>query len=545
MKDLLIKEILELKGIKKPNENDNYYDELLNDYERNYEFYKKLSVEDLKKELRLEKIHAESMRNKNRLSRDYALMTDAYELFMSDTYVKAKKDVEGVFDVFYRVVPNGGGYTVMAGLDKVIQYIKDLSFDEWDIEYFKSTGYNFSEEFLDYLRHFKFTGDVYAIPDGTPVFPNEPLLTVKAPLIQAQIVETALLSFINGGMEHATGARRIIEATPKNVPVMEFGARRADGPEAAIDSSIYGIMAGCAGTSNVLAASMHNMKALGTMAHSFVETFDSEYEAFLAFALDHSDNATLLVDTYDTLRSGIPNAIKVFNYMKEHGIRVDKIGIRIDSGDLAYLSKMARKMLDEAGFPQAKICLSNGLTAQSIESLVNQGACFDSLGVGDNISKPEGRMGAVYKEVAVIENGVVTPKIKVSNDIIKIVNPDFKDLYRAYDKETGYAIADIMCTRGKKMEDRNLTIVSLKDFIKSTTIDNFELKKLQKPIFLNGKLVYEEPTLLEKKEYCESQMKTLYPEVKRTLNPHEYFVDGTQDYVNMKHEMIRKMRGQK
>ena len=477
-----------------------------------------------------------------RLSRNYTLLTDAYELFMSDSYIKSKKDTKGVFDVFYRVVPNGGGYTVMAGLDKVIEYIKNLKFTDEDIEYFRNSGYNFSEEFLNYLKNFKFTGDVYAIPDGTPVFPNEPLVTVKAPLIEAQIVETAILSFINGSMEHATGARRIIEATPKNVPVMEFGARRADGVEAAIDSSVYGIMAGCAGTSNVMAAKMHNMKALGTMAHSFVETFDSEYEAFKTFALDHPDNATLLVDTYDTLRSGIPNAIKVFDYMKKHGIRTDKIGIRIDSGDLAYLSKMARKMLDEAGYPQAKICLSNGLTAETITSLINQGACFDSLGVGDNISKPAGRMGAVYKEVAIIEDGKVIPKIKLSGDIIKIVNPDFKDLYRAYDKESGYAICDIMCSRDKEINNKELRIVSLKDFIKSTTISNYELRRLQTPIFLDGNLVYKEPTLLEKKAYCEKEMKTLYPEIIRTLNPHEYYVDGTEEYANMKNEMIKRMR---
>jgi nicotinate phosphoribosyltransferase len=478
-----------------------------------------------------------------RLNRNYTLLTDAYELFMSDSYVKTKKDVEGVFDLFYRVVPNGGGYTVMAGLDKVIKYIENLKFTNEDIEYFKECGYNFSSEFLEYLKNFKFNGNIYAIPDGTPVFPNEPLVTVKAPLIEAQIVETALLSFINGSMEHATGARRIIEATPKGVPVMEFGARRADGCEAAIDASIYAIMAGCAGTSNVLAAQMYDMKALGTMAHSFVESFDNEYEAFLTFALDHPDNATLLVDTFDTLKSGIPNAIKVFEYMKNNGIRVDKIGIRIDSGDLAYLSKKARAMLDEAGFPQAKICLSNGLSAETIESLITQGACFDSLGVGDNISKPEGRMGAVYKEVAIIENGIVIPKMKVSNDIVKIVNPDFKDLYRAYDKTTGLAICDIMCSRDKKLNNKEIRIVSLKDFTKSTMIDNFTLRRLQTPIFLNGELVYKEPTLLEKKEYCEKEMRTLYPEVIRTLNPFEYYVDGTVEYAYMKKEMIKRLRG--
>ena len=477
-----------------------------------------------------------------RLSRNYTMLTDAYELFMSDSYVKTKEGAEGVFDVFYRVVPNGGGYTIMAGLDKVIEYINNLKFADEDIEYFKNSGYNFSEEFLEYLKNFKFTGDIYAIPDGTPVFPNEPLVTVKAPLIEAQIIETAILSMINGSMEHATGARRIIEATPNNVKVMEFGARRADGLEAALDSSIYGIMAGCAGTSNVQAAQMLGIKALGTMAHSFIESFDKELDAFIAFAKTHPNNATLLVDTYDTLKSGIPNAIKTFDWMKENGYPLNNIGIRIDSGDLAYLSKEARKMLDAAGYTNAKICLSNGLTAETIESLINQGAYFDSLGVGDNISKPSGRMGAVYKEVALIENGIRTPKIKVSNDIIKIVNPDFKDLYRAYDKNTGYAIADIMCSKDREMNERQMKIISINDLITNTTIDNYRLVKLQKPIFLNGKLVYTDPTIFEKKEYCDEQMKTLYPEVKRTLNPHKYYVDGTEEYANLKNQMILSHR---
>ena len=477
-----------------------------------------------------------------RLSRNYTMLTDAYELFMSDSYTKTKKGTEGVFDLFYRVIPNGGGYTIMAGLDKVIEYINNLKFTDEDIEYFKNSGYNFSEEFLEYLKNFKFTGDIYAIPDGTPVFPNEPLVTVKAPLIEAQIIETAILSMVNGSMEHATGARRIIEATPNNVKVMEFGARRADGLEAALDSSIYGIMAGCAGTSNVQAAQMLGIKALGTMAHSFIESFDNELDAFIAFAKTHPNNATLLVDTYDTLKSGIPNAIKTFDWMKENGYSIDNIGIRIDSGDLAYLSKMARKMLDKAGYTNAKICLSNGLTAETIESLINQGACFDSLGVGDNISKPSGRMGCVYKEVAIIENGVRTPKIKLSNDIIKIVNPDFKDLYRAYDKVTGYVMADIMCSKDREMNERKMKIISINDLITSTTIDNYILVKLQKPIFLNGELVYKDPTIFEKKEYCNEQMKALYPEVKRTLNPHKYYVDGTEEYANLKNQMILSHR---
>lgn len=473
--------------------------------------------------------------------RNYTLLSDAYEYFMSDAYlVNNKGNVEGVFDVFFRKVPNEGGYAIMAGVDKLIDYVKNLSFGPREIEYFRKNG--FSEELLKYLENFKFTGDIYAIPDGTPVFPNEPLITVKAPLVEAQILETAILSIVNGSMEHATAARRIMEAVPKGVKVMEFGARRADGMEAAIDSSLYAIMAGCDGTSNIIAADMVGMKALGTMAHSFVETFDSELEAFIAFVKAYPNNATLLVDTYDTLRSGVPNAIKTFDYMKENNLPLTNIGIRIDSGDLAYLSKEARKMLDKAGYTNAKICLSNGLDAQTIESLRLQGAKFDSLGVGDNISKPNGRMGAVYKEVAVIEDGKVTPKIKVSEDIIKIVNPGFKKLYRAFDKNTGYALADVMCNYDQELNKRKLTIVSLNDFIKSTTIEDFELVPLQKKIFEGGRLVYEDPSLLEKKKYLEEQMNKIYPEVKRLLNPHGYYVDGSEEYAQFKNEMIKSHR---
>ena len=467
-----------------------------------------------------------------RLARNYTLLTDEYEYTMANGYlINGKEGDEAVFDVFFRKVPNDGGYAIMAGLDKIIPFIENLKFDERELAYFRRKGY--SEEFINYLKNFKFSGDVYAIPDGTPVFPNEPLLTVKAPLIEAQIVETAILSIINGAMEHATGARRIIEAA-KGIPVMEFGARRADGSEAAIDASIYGIMAGCVGTSNVLAADMLNLKAMGTMAHSWIESYPSELDAFMAYAKAYPDNCILLVDTIDTLRSGIPNAIKTFEYMKKNNLDVSHIGVRIDSGDLAYLSKETRKMLDAAGFSQAKICLSNGLTDKTIESLIGQGAKFDSLGVGDNISKPEGRMGCVYKEVAI--NG--KPTIKLSNDAIKIVNPDFKKLYRAYDKTSGYAIADIMTRQSEDINKSELLIVSPTDMLKRTTISNFELVKLQKPIFVKGKLVYDDPSIMEKRDYSNKQMKTIYPEVKRIEKPHGYYVDGTESYVNFKNEMI-------
>lgn len=469
----------------------------------------------------------------DRLARNYTLLTDEYEYTMAQGYLlNGKQGDEAVFDVFFRKVPNEGGYAVMAGLDKIIPFIENMNFGERELDYFRRKGY--SQEFINYLKNFKFHGDIYAIPDGTPVFPNEPLVTIKAPLIEAQIVETAILSIINGAMEHATGARRIIEATPKGVGVMEFGARRADGSEAAIDASIYGIMAGCIGTSNVIAADMLGIKAMGTQAHSFIESYETELEAFKAYAKVYPENCILLVDTIDTLRSGIPNAIKTFKWMEENVMDTSHIGVRIDSGDLAYLSKETRKMLDAAGFTQAKICLSNGLTDKTIKSLINEGAKFDSLGVGDNISKPEGRMGCVYKEVALND----IPKIKLSNDAIKIVNPDFKNLYRAYDKNSGYAVADIMTRKNENINKDELVIVSPTDILKRTTISNFELVKLQKPIFINGKLVYDDPDIMKKRDYCNRQMETLYPEVKRIEKPHGYFVDGTEEYVNFKNQMI-------
>ena len=472
-----------------------------------------------------------------RLPRNYTLLTDEYEYTMANGYLlNGKEKNEAVFDIFFRKIPNEGGYAIMAGIDKIIPFIEKIKFGERELDYFRRKGYN--QKFINYLKNFKFTGDIYAIPDGTPVFPNEPIVTVKAPLIEAQIIETALLSIVNGAMEHATGARRIIEATPKDVKVMEFGARRADGCEAAIDSSIYGIMAGCAGTSNVIAADMLNLKAMGTQAHSWIESYDTELDAFMAYAKVYPDNCMLLVDTIDTLRSGVPNAIKVFKYMKENDITTNNIGIRIDSGDLAYLSKESRKMLDKAGFPQAKICLSNGLTDKTIESLIRQGAKFDSLGVGDNISKPSGRMGCVYKEVALKQDNKWEPKIKLSNDTIKIVNPDFKKLYRAYDIDTGYAIADIMTRQNEQLSDNNLLIVSPLNILKRSIINNFELVELQKPIFINGVLVYNDPDIMNKQAYCNNQMETIYPEVKRIEKPHGYYVDGTLEYVNFKNEMI-------
>lgn len=475
-----------------------------------------------------------------RLARNYTMLADEYEFTMANGYLfNQKQDAEAVFDVFFRKVPNNGGYAIMAGLDKVIPQIQNLTFGERELDYFRRNGYD--ESFITYLKNFKFTGDIYAIPDGTPVFPNEPLITVKAPLIEAQIIETAILAIVNGAMEHATGARRIVEAVPVGIGVMEFGARRADGPEAAVDASIYGMMAGCIGTSNVLAANMLNIKAMGTQAHSWIESYDTEYDAFLAYAKAYPDNCLLLVDTIDTLRSGIPNAIRVAKeYLIPNGYRLK--GIRIDSGDLAYLSKEARKMFHSAGLADVNICLSNGLNPNSIEALINQGAEFDILGVGDNISKPDGRMGCVYKEVALKENETWVPKIKLSNDVIKIVNPDYKKLYRAYDKKTGYALADIMTRQNEKLSIDSLTIVDPGNCMKKSKITNFTLVELQQPIFINGNLVYNDPELFEKQYYCNEQMKTIYPEVRRTTMPHQYYVDGTETYVTFKNQLIEETK---
>lgn len=474
-----------------------------------------------------------------RLARNYSLLSDNYEHKMGQGYLlDGKKDEIAAFDVFFRRVPNNGGYAIMAGVDKVISYIENLHFGEQELRYFKRAG--FRDEYIEYLKNFKFSGTVKAIPDGTPVFPNEPLITIVAPIIEAQIVETAVLSLINGAMEHATGARRIIEATPKGVGVMEFGSRRADGTEAAIDASLYGMMAGCVGTSNDLAADMVNKIGLGTMAHSDIESYPDELSAFKAFAQTYPENCILLVDTYDTLRSGIPNAIKTYKWMEENGLPTDHIGIRIDSGNLVYLSKEARRMLVAAGFPQAKICLSNGLTAETIESYTAEGAEFDSLGVGDNISKPEGRMGCVYKEVALKADGEWIPKIKLSEDAIKIVNPDIKNLYRAYDKTTGYAVADIMTREGEEIKTDDLIIVSPTDYLKKKRITNFELVPLQQTIFDAGVLVFDDPDLDTTKAYCEAQMATIYPEVKRTLEPDTYHVSGTEEYVNFKNNLIEE-----
>lgn len=464
------------------------------------------------------------------------LMTDFYELTMAQTYFnEGKKDEQVYFDIFFRKNPFEGGYTMSGGLEETIEYIKNFKFDEKEIEYLRSLG-KFSDEFLEYLKNLKFKGDVYAVPDGTAIFPNEPVLTVKADAVTAQLLETALLTNFNHGSLVTTAAKRITNEA-KGIPVMEFGARRARGMDSAIEASKHAYVGGCSGTSNTYAGMKYGMPVLGTMAHSLVTESEDEYEAFLKYAKSNPDNCLFLVDTYDTLKSGIPNAIRVANdYLKPNGYKFK--GIRIDSGDLAYLSKEARKMLDEAGYPDATICLSNGLNEYTIRDLLEQGAKIDSLGVGDNIAASKERVGGVYKLVAVEQDGKASPRIKVSNDSVKTINPGYKKVYRFYDKETGYALGDVIALADEIIPDEKFTLVHPVDTWKKKDIENYTKRELQVPVFQEGELVYQEPTLKEKQKYCEDEFETLYPEVTRIRMPHEYYVDLTDKLRELKNQLI-------
>ena len=464
------------------------------------------------------------------------LMTDFYELTMAQTYFNGgKKDQQSYFDIFFRKNPFAGGYTMSAGLEETINYINNFRFGEREIDYLKSLG-TFNKEFLEYLRYLKFMGDLYAVPDGTAVFPNEPVLTVKADIITAQILETALLANFNHGALVTTAAKRITNEA-KGIPVMEFGARRSRGIDSAIEASKHAYIGGCCGTSNTYAGMIYGIPLLGTMAHSLVTDSENEYEAFLEYAKSNPYNCVFLVDTYDTLRSGIPNAIRVANdYLIPNGYPFK--GIRIDSGDLAYLSKEARKMLDAAGFPDAKICLSNGLNEYSIRELRKQGAVIDSIGAGDNIAAPNDRVGGVYKLVAVDQDKKTIPKIKVSNDTIKTINPGYKKVYRFYDKETGYALGDVLSLANETIPNDNYTLVHSTETWKTKNIDNYFKRELLVPIYKNGNLVYEMPTLNERQKYCEEEFNTLYPEVTRITEPHEYYVDLSDNLRVLKNQLI-------
>lgn len=466
------------------------------------------------------------------------MLCDDYEFKMGQTYFDSGvKDIEVVFDLFFRRNPFNGGYTISGGLDNIIDYIQNFHFDEEDINYLRSTNC-YSKDYLNYLKDLKFSGDIYAIPDGTPIFPNEPIITVKAKVIEAQLIETAILSHFNHASLVTTKAKRITESAGKRA-VMEFGARRARGTSSAYEASKYSIVGGCCGTSNVKTAQDLGMNALGTMAHSLIVFFNNEREAFINFAKSNPTNCLFLVDTYDTLKSGLPNAIWVAdNYLKKNNIPFK--GIRIDSGDLAYLSKEARKMLDKAGYKNAKICLSNGLDEYTIASLINQGACVDTFGVGDNISASKERVDGVYKLVAVKENKEYLPRLKVSNDSVKTINPGFKKVYRFYDRKTGYAIGDVITLKDEEISKDSYLLINPQEEWKKKKITNYEIRSLQKEIFKNGKLIYKMPSILERQKYCMEEMKTLYPEMKRLENPHIYYVDLSKNLLKLKKELIKE-----
>jgi len=470
------------------------------------------------------------------------MLCDFYELTMGNGYFQCGfADKITYFDAFFRSVPDKGGFAIAAGLEQLIDYIEDLHFTAEDIDYLRSRKL-FSEEFLEYLRDFKFTGDVWAIPEGTPVFPREPLVTVRARAIEAQLIETFVLLTLNHQSLIATKANRIVRAA-KGRAVMEFGSRRAQGSAAAIDGARAAYMAGCVGTACTISDQLYGTPALGTMAHAWVQMFDSEYEAFKTYCELYPTNATLLVDTYNTLKSGIPNAIRVFNeVLKPKGIT--KCGIRLDSGDIAYLTREARKMLDETGWETCKITVSNSLDEYLIRDLWNQDAKIDAFGVGERLitAKSEPVFGGVYKLVAVEDgNGNVTPKIKISENVGKITVPHFKKVFRFYDRESGKAIADYLTVHDETVDDSGVLEIFDPDATwKRKPVYNFRAKELMVPIYQGGKLVYQRPSLDEIKAYCAEQVDTLWDEYKRFENPQTYYVDLSQKLYDIRQELLHE-----
>lgn len=470
--------------------------------------------------------------------RSLQLVADFYEFTMSNGYLKNGLDTTiAYFDVFFRKIPDRGGYVVFAGLEQVIQYINNLKFDESDISYLDSL-HTFHQDFLDYLKSFHFTGDIWAIPEGTVVFPNEPLITVRAPIIEAQLLETMLLLTLNHQSLIATKTSRIVNQA-KGRPVLEFGARRAHGVDAAIMGARAAIIGGAIGTSCTLSAKNFHVPTSGTMAHSWVQLFGSEYEAFKAYAETYPDNCTLLVDTYSTLDSGLKNAIQVFNeVIVPKGYRPK--GIRLDSGDLAYLSKKAREMLDEAGFSDCKIVVSNSLDEILIKSLLLQDAKIDSFGVGENLitAKSDPVLGGVYKLVAIEHNNNMVPKIKVSENAIKVTNPGYKKVYRFYDKSTGKAIADLLALSDENISEKEYTLFDSENSWKKKVITNYTVKELQVEVFRNGKQVYVSPELTEIAKYEKEDLNTMWDEIKRLENPHKYWVDLSENLWTLKNNML-------
>lgn len=473
--------------------------------------------------------------------RNLTMLVDFYELTMANGFFEnGRGDEIAYFDMFFRKVPDNAGYAVMAGVQQVIEYLEKLSFSAGDIEYLRDKRM-FSEEFLQYLSSFQFECDVWAVPEGMPIFPNEPIITVRGPAIQAQFVETMILLTINHQSLIATKANRIVNAA-EGRPVMEFGSRRAQGYDGAIYGARAAYIGGCVGTACTISDRDFGVKALGTMAHSWVQLFPSELEAFRAYAKVYPDSCTLLVDTYSVLKSGIPNAIKVFKELEEKGHR--GAGVRIDSGDIAYLSKKTRKMLDEAGLDYIKIVASNSLDEYIIRDLIVQGAKIDSFGVGERLvtSKSEPVFGGVYKLAAVEENGEIIPKIKISENAVKITNPSFKDVWRLYDNNTGKAVADVITLADEIIDDsKPYTIFDPEQTYKKTTLDNFTAKRLRVKIFEKGKCVYKSPSIDDIKSFCKEQIDLLWDEVKRFENPHNYYVDLSMPLWQLKNRMLSQL----
>ena len=471
---------------------------------------------------------------------NYTMLLDFYELTMANGYfLSGKQDEIAYFDVFFRDIPDGGGYAIAAGLEEVIDYIKNLKFTEEDIAYLRAKNI-FDERFLEYLANFRFTGDIYAIPEGTPIFPREPIMVVRAPTMEAQLIETFVLLALNHQSLIATKASRIVRAAKGRV-VSEFGARRAQGAE----SSIYGARAayigGCHSTSNTLADRDFGVNASGTMAHAWVQMFDTEYEAFEAYCRIYPNNATLLIDTYNVMKSGLPNAIRAFKeILVPQGIH--NFAVRLDSGDITYLTKKIRKKLIEEGLPECKIIVSNSLDEHIIRDIINQGAEIDGFGVGERLitAKSNPVFGGVYKLVAMEKNGSIIPKIKVSENPEKITNPHFKKVYRIYDNESNEAVADLLCIYDETLDEKEpIEIFHPQHTWKRKTLTNYHLRELLVPIFINGECVYESPSTEEIREYCKDQIAHLWDEVKRFENPHIYYVDLSQRLWDLKQKMLR------
>ena len=469
------------------------------------------------------------------------MLCDFYELTMGAGYfANGYTDRITYFDLFFRRCPDGGGFAIAAGLEQIVQYIQELHFDPEDIVYLREREC-FNEDFLNYLANFKFTGDIWAVPEGTPIFPREPIITVRAPAIQAQLVETYLLLCVNHQSLIATKANRVVRAAEGRT-VLEFGSRRAQGADAAILGARAAYIGGCHGTACTISDQLYGVHAGGTMAHAWVQMFDSEYEAFKAYVKMFPNNATLLVDTYNTLKSGVPNAIRAFNeVLKPMGIT--KCGIRLDSGDLAYLTREARKMLDEAGWTDCKISVSNSLDEYIIRDLLRQGAQIDMFGVGERLitAKSEPVFGGVYKLAAIEEpDGTVVPKIKISENVEKITNPHHKKLYRFYAKDTGKAIADYLTVYDEVVDDsKDMTIFDPDATWKTKKVYNFTARELQVPVFKGGELVYKLPSLEEIRSYCLAQVDTLWDEVKRFDNPQTYYVDLSQKLWDIKYDLLK------